>query len=124
MKNKIDGPVAYKIRTTDPKKFLVKPSQGFLQPEGEVEVSILNQRPGGEESSSKDRFQVLTLAVDKDLEIPENLEDNPEFYKEVWGTSKNPNQITHKLRTEMDRDQGLSSAASGLRSSILEKVED
>jgi hypothetical protein len=118
--------VVYKIRTTNPKKFFVEPSHGLLRPEGEVRITISNQKPGHDEAM-KDRFQVITLQVPAGVEVPSDESQlTNDFYKSVWGDqAKHPDQITHKLRTQTEVDQGLSSAEpSGLRSSILESVQD
>lgn len=126
LKNISEGNVVFKIRTTNPKKFHVEPSHGFLQTNGEVSVSISNHKPSHEESM-KDRFQVITLQVPADIAVPSNPKEfTPDFYKSIWGDQpKHPDQITHKLRTQTEVDQGLSSAEpSGLRSSILEDVKD
>lgn len=49
-------PLIYKIRTTNPKKFIVKPAMGYLQPKQTQQVRILIQ---DKEKFVKERFQII-----------------------------------------------------------------
>lgn len=120
LKNKLDRQVAVKVKTTDPKKFHVKPSLAILPANGELQISITPQgHRSKDETTHKDRFQVISLP----LEAPADehpIGDEPNgYYEEIWGKqSKHPDQITYKFRCAMDKDLS-SSTPSGLSESIL-----
>lgn len=73
------GPVALKIRTTRPKRYLVRPNHGMLAPGEKLEVSIImsaeKQSEALEEvtislpSAYTDKFQVVYVGVEKSLYV-------------------------------------------------------
>lgn len=59
--------LAYKVKTTAPQRYFVRPSSGFVQPHESVDISIMRTSSGGESVvDTKDRFQVLTTQVTSD----------------------------------------------------------
>lgn len=69
--NKDAGNVAFKVKTTAPKAYLVRPAAGTLKPRGQagsdIEVQIILQSQGMEGSGTSHRFLVQATAV-KDTE--------------------------------------------------------
>lgn len=59
--------VAFKVKTTAPKKYCVRPSHGFIEPESVVEIQVLLQ-PQKEAPVSyahcKDKFLIQTAVVE------------------------------------------------------------
>ncbi|EOD24997.1 hypothetical protein EMIHUDRAFT_99733 [Emiliania huxleyi CCMP1516] len=64
-------PVAFKIKTTNPKRYLVRPNAGIVWAEGaatvSVQVGVQKALPQPGDPKSRDKFQVLTLPLDKAL---------------------------------------------------------
>lgn len=80
--------IAYKVKTTAVKRYVVRPNVGVLLPGKAVDVAVVHnyeraRAEGVELSEVHDRFQVLSVAV----EIPEHL-------PEVW--SKTPEEAITK----------------------------
>lgn len=63
------GHVAYKVKTTAPKAYLVRPSSGTLRPHGSQEVQIILQPAGISDGPCNHRFlvQAVAVATDKPL---------------------------------------------------------
>ena len=77
IKNKLDTSVAFKIKTTEPKRYLVRPNQDVLGALAECTVKIILQRrersslvkehSSGEQAPSPDKFLVQTTKVDDEM---------------------------------------------------------
>jgi len=65
LSNSSNGSVAFKVKTTAPKAYLVRPSSGVLKPSENQEVQIILQaQPQGESATNaQDRFLVQAVAV-------------------------------------------------------------
>mmetsp|Transcript_75999 Transcript_75999/g.176316 ORF Transcript_75999/g.176316 Transcript_75999/m.176316 type:complete len:236 (-) Transcript_75999:81-788(-) len=55
--------VAFKVKTTAPKAYLVRPSSGTLKPREPQEVQIILQPPGADQQAFNHRFLVQAIAV-------------------------------------------------------------
>ncbi|CAE7731708.1 VAPA [Symbiodinium pilosum] len=75
--NKTSGPVAFKVKTTAPKSYLVRPSAATLSPHGSEEVTIILQPPG---EGQNHRFLVQAVAVSSSNQV--SREQWSEFKKE------------------------------------------
>lgn len=89
--NNHNGHVAFKVKTTAPKAYLVRPSNGTLKPKETQEVSIILQaQTAGDaanpDRSNTDRFLVHAVAV-KDSE-PVSREEWNNFPKETLHEQK------------------------------------
>lgn len=63
LENVSTGPVAYKIKTTAPRNYLVRPSTGILQ-SGEVrDIQLTLQQPTDDTVNKRDRFLILAIPV-------------------------------------------------------------
>lgn len=56
---------AYKIKTTAPKRYCVKPNSGFLAPHTTVDIQVMlqPQNPGQQDDRAKHKFMVQWAAV-------------------------------------------------------------
>lgn len=66
LSNSSNGSVAFKVKTTAPKAYLVRPSSGVLKPSENQEVQIILQaqpQSGEPSSNAQDRFLVQAVAV-------------------------------------------------------------
>ncbi|CAF1068287.1 unnamed protein product [Adineta steineri] len=71
--------LAYKIKTTAPKRYCVKPNSGFLDPQGMANIQVMLQphAAGQQDDRSKHKFMVQWVAV------PSNYnEDVENFWKQ------------------------------------------
>jgi len=74
--NPTEGIVAFKIKTTAPKRYCVRPNAGLLQPAGYQEIKITLQ-PGP--TDERHKFMVQTLIVDESYE-----ELNKDEQSQLW----------------------------------------
>lgn len=61
--NLSSGNVAFKVKTTAPKAYLVRPSSGTLRPNGSQEVQIILQPQGADANTNSHRFLVQAVPV-------------------------------------------------------------
>jgi len=64
LKNPTDKMISYKIKTTAPKRYCVRPNFGFVRPSGEEEIVVMLQ-PGP--TNEKHKFQVQSIIVPMDF---------------------------------------------------------
>lgn len=87
--------VAFKVKTTAPEKFRVKPSFGFIESGGSktVEVSVM---PGLVMTAQKDRFLVMSVPLDKE---PQSHNELVDYWQELLKDGTFGSIIDeHKLR--------------------------
>merc|ERR1711935_183383 len=78
--------IAFKIKTTAPKRYCVRPNVGIVKPGETSDVKVLLQ-PG--ETDEKHKFQVQSLVV------PENYESlTPDEKATLWKSTENPSMST------------------------------
>ena len=74
--------ITFQIKTTDPKKYLVRPSQSVLEVGGEIMIVITNKKPTNiEKSEAKDRFKIFTYLVPDDVEVPDDLDESGDYFQ-------------------------------------------
>ncbi|KAL6911723.1 hypothetical protein ACP4OV_000528 [Aristida adscensionis] len=68
--NKTEGPVAFKVKTTSPKKYCVRPNNGIVEPRStaDVVVTMQAQREAPPDMQCKDKFLVQSAIVGKDVQ--------------------------------------------------------
>ncbi|OKL58952.1 hypothetical protein UA08_05704 [Talaromyces atroroseus] len=72
IRNPQDNPVAFKVKTTAPKHYCVRPNSGRIEPGKHVEVQVLLQAMKEDppaDAKCKDKFLVQSVAVTGDLEF-------------------------------------------------------
>jgi len=87
LKNTSTTSVAFKVKTTAPKSYLVRPSSGTVKPGEDQEVQIILQpQAGGDTSTSNHRFLVQA--------VPSNGET---FSREQWAEMPKEKVQEHRL---------------------------
>jgi len=79
--NSHNGNVAFKVKTTAPKAYLVRPSSGNLRPRETQEVQIILQPTGSDGQANNHRFLVQAVAVQNTEAV--TREQWAEFGKDV-----------------------------------------
>ncbi|KAK0727006.1 PapD-like protein [Lasiosphaeria miniovina] len=72
IKNNNQAPIAFKVKTTAPKQYCVRPNSGRIEPGHEVEVSVLLQAMKQEpplEARCRDKFLVQSVEITGDKEF-------------------------------------------------------
>ncbi|KAH8893516.1 VAMP-associated protein [Thozetella sp. PMI_491] len=72
LKNQGANPVAFKVKTTAPKQYCVRPNSGRIEPGHEVEVSVLLQAMKQEpapDARCRDKFLVQSVTITSDQEF-------------------------------------------------------
>ncbi|KAK3680622.1 PapD-like protein [Podospora appendiculata] len=72
IKNPSTSPVAFKVKTTAPKQYCVRPNSGRIEPGHEVEVSVLLQAMKQEpapDARCRDKFLVQSVTITGDKEF-------------------------------------------------------
>ncbi|XP_069131475.1 motile sperm domain-containing protein 2-like isoform X2 [Argopecten irradians] len=119
LKNTLPYPIAFKVKTTSPEKYKVRPCFGVAKPGTTVEVFIYLQQ-GYENTISKDRFLVMAMEVTTDSQ--ENL-------AELWKTIPKENIMEHKLRciqstkSSAGQSSGVVSSSENNVQTLSEKVD-
>ncbi|XP_037930191.1 motile sperm domain-containing protein 2-like [Teleopsis dalmanni] len=81
LKNSVNTPITYKVQTSSPMKFRVRPRFGVLQQGESVNVAIvLKNHVKLKEGFEKDKFLISALPAPPDLNGPEVMEM---FWKQV-----------------------------------------
>ncbi|KAB8200283.1 MSP Major sperm protein domain protein [Aspergillus parasiticus SU-1] len=72
LNNENQEPVVFKVKTTAPKHYCVRPNSGRIEPGKSVDVQVLLQAMKDEpapDAKCKDKFLVQTVAVTRDMEF-------------------------------------------------------
>ncbi|RDW91416.1 PapD-like protein [Coleophoma crateriformis] len=75
IRNPNHTPVAFKVKTTAPKQYCVRPNSGRIEPGKEVEVTVLLQAMKQEpplDAKCRDKFLVQSVAITADKEFSNN----------------------------------------------------
>ncbi|RMZ77640.1 hypothetical protein DV738_g4294, partial [Chaetothyriales sp. CBS 135597] len=65
--NNNTAPVAFKVKTTAPKQYCVRPNSGVIQPNSEVEVQAMKEDPPLD-ARCRDKFLVQSVLIDETLD--------------------------------------------------------
>ncbi|CRH01528.1 vesicle-associated membrane protein, putative [Plasmodium relictum] len=87
LENISEKKVAFKIKTTAPNNYLVRPSFGLINVKETVEIQIILQPLSNKDNISNDKFQVQCL----------NVEDDTIVDKQFWVTVNKNDIQDHKL---------------------------
>ncbi|XP_061164745.1 motile sperm domain-containing protein 2-like [Saccostrea echinata] len=88
LKNTLPYSIAYKVKTTSPEKYKVRPSSGIVKP-GTTEKINVHLHQEHHQGVDKDKF--LIMAVELNGDPPDNLSD-------YWRTVPKENIMEHRLR--------------------------
>ena len=100
VKNTSTSPVAFKVKTTAPKNYLVKPSAGAIAAGGSMDIKITLNKQSTDPSANNDRFLVQAV----------KSESGKDMTKEEWQAIDKSN--VHELRLHVVFT-GASSAPAG-----------
>ncbi|KAE9377707.1 VAMP-associated protein [Stipitochalara longipes BDJ] len=113
IRNANHTPVAFKVKTTAPKQYCVRPNSGRIEPGKEVEVVVLLQAMKQEpplDAKCRDKFLVQSVAVTSDKEFT-NI-------NEIWehvGQAEKSSVQEKKIRVVYIPQGGSTAAATPLR---------
>jgi len=65
--NPSNAAVAFKVKTTAPRRYCVRPNSGKIKPDEKIQVKILLQPSSNNEDLSKHKFLVQTIELNDDL---------------------------------------------------------
>lgn len=88
IKNTNTSPVAFKVKTTAPKQYCVRPNSGRIEPGHEVEVSVLLQPMKADpplDARCRDKFlvQSVTITSDKDFNNWDSVDKGAVLEKKI-----------------------------------------
>ncbi|TVY86683.1 Vesicle-associated membrane protein-associated protein, partial [Lachnellula willkommii] len=115
IRNPNSTPVAFKVKTTAPKQYCVRPNSGRIEPGKEVEVSVLLQAMKQEpplDAKCRDKFLVQSVAVTADKEFT----NTGSIWQHVDDADKASVQ-EKKIRVVYLQQHGLAATSTPLRSS-------
>lgn len=98
--NPSDDAVAFKIRTTAPKRYCVRPNIGIILPKDKVEIQVVLS-PAKDpitDFNQRDKFQVLSTIVKDALKVSSGTQD-PTSVKDLFDKSANVPTMKQKLRS-------------------------
>lgn len=101
--------LSYKMKTTSPEKFRVRPSAGCLAPgqQGSVSVTLL---PGFQLGGlSRDKFLVMSMPID-------SIDMSPQDLADLWKSAAGKNVSQHKLRCTQPAELTKNGSAVGVSS--------
>jgi len=104
LKNITEQVITYKVKTTAPEKYRVRPSTGLIQPGAAVDVNVY--LPPGMHSTNRDKFLIMSLVVDD----PQASEKGINELNDLWKSSPKDDIVEHRIRCVLI-DQSQSSFA-------------
>ncbi|TVY22118.1 Vesicle-associated membrane protein-associated protein [Lachnellula hyalina] len=114
IRNPNSTPVAFKVKTTAPKQYCVRPNSGRIEPGKEVEVSVLLQAMKQEpplDAKCRDKFLVQSVAVTADKEFTNTGSIHVDDADKASVQEK-------KIRVVYLQPHGLAATSTPLRQSI------
>ncbi|KAI3396917.1 hypothetical protein diail_11530 [Diaporthe ilicicola] len=105
LKNPNKSPVAFKVKTTAPKQYCVRPNSGRIEPGHEVEVTVLLQAMKQDppaDTKCRDKFLVQSVPISGDLEFS-NVQT-------IWESIEKSQVQEKKIRVTFLPAAGASSA--------------
>lgn len=111
LSNTLNNPVAYKVKTTSPEKFRVRPSGGLVMP-GSPVIVFVHIQPGFEHHIHSDKFLVRAIEVT----------DESKDVTEMWKTVHRESIMEHRLRCILNSEPVRSKPTSDINI-LTEKIE-
>ncbi|KAL1854798.1 hypothetical protein VTK73DRAFT_8696 [Phialemonium thermophilum] len=123
IKNPNTAPVAFKVKTTAPKQYCVRPNSGRVEPGHEVEVTVLLQAMKSDpplDARCRDKFLVQSVLITGDLEFVN--------VQQIWETVDKSSVQEKKIRVTWlppleEGSKGQPAAATPARRSLANGVE-
>jgi len=121
-----NDPVLYKIKTTVPKRYLVRPNQGLLAPKSEVQIEILlterdlktfREDPlQREEALTSDKFLIQTTSINEAIMegwSEKSVEEKAKQVVDVWQNTEKKNITGKRMKIQFIEDSAQSPSRSG-----------
>ncbi|KAM7185830.1 vesicle-associated protein 2-2 [Rhypophila sp. PSN 637] len=121
IKNTNNSPVAFKVKTTAPKQYCVRPNSGRIEPGHDVEVSVLLQAMKVEpplDARCRDKFLVQSVTITSDKEFTN--------VQQIWDSVDRSSIQEKKIRVSWlapSEDGHPEPAATPLRQSTANGVD-
>ncbi|KAL5012118.1 hypothetical protein ScPMuIL_010669 [Solemya velum] len=96
LKNTLPYSIAYKVKTTSPEKYRVRPCSGLVRAGSKVDVCVILQQ-AYHQTSAKDKF--LVMAVEVTDERVDNISD-------LWKTVPKESTMEHRIRCVQSTSDG------------------
>ena len=106
IKNICDTTVIFKIKTTNPDKYVVKPNHAVITPNKTTVIKITTQKASMQKIKN-DRFLVVAGRVKNDVQVPEKPGETEAYLKDFFSTLGKDEQFTKKLKIQNDETLGL-----------------
>ncbi|KUI72606.1 hypothetical protein VM1G_08544 [Cytospora mali] len=106
LRNPNKSPVAFKVKTTAPKQYCVRPNSGRIEPGHDVEVTVLLQAMKQDpplDTKCRDKFLVQSVIISGDLEFS-NVQT-------IWESVEKSQVQERKIRVNFLAPAGTESAA-------------
>uniref|UniRef100_A0A1I7XQ48 Major sperm protein n=1 Tax=Heterorhabditis bacteriophora TaxID=37862 RepID=A0A1I7XQ48_HETBA len=103
IRNISSSSVMFKIKTTSPEKFRVRPSAGIIAP-GATEIIRVYLQSEYKHSCTREKFLLMAL---------ETSNRNTENFGELWKQATNKSKVEHKLRCKIRYDSSTDNSSSG-----------
>ncbi|OBT69685.1 hypothetical protein VE03_00833 [Pseudogymnoascus sp. 23342-1-I1] len=119
-------PVAFKVKTTAPKQYCVRPNSGRIEPGKEVEVSVLLQAMKVEppaDTRCRDKFLVQSVAVTADKEFT-NIAQIWQHVDQAEKSSVQEKKIRVVFLAEESAGQSLPAVSTPLRNGVNTSLND
>jgi len=94
LKNPSEKNVAFKIKTTAPQRYCVRPNASTVPPNGEAIIKVMLQ-PGG--TDERHKFMVQSIYVPDDYNQIEEKDEKKNFVNSLWADSANNPVMSSKL---------------------------
>lgn len=119
--NPSDKKVCFKVKTTAPKRYCVRPNSGVIDPQGTVNVSVMLQ-PIASDASDKGKHKFMVQS----MYAPENIDD----LEKLWADASSTDLMDSKLRCVFEESDPLPGdsvqmeAADSTDSGLAENEQD
>jgi len=96
LENTSDNGVIYRIKTTAPKRYMVRPNIGFIPPKAGVTIKVsMNLSKDPKTDPKSDKFQVQSLFFQSNGNLDENA------VKEIWADSKGKELFKQRIKARL-----------------------
>lgn len=109
--NPNDGPLAFKVKTTAPKQYCVRPNSGLIHPNGSVDVQVLLQAMKEDpplDAKCRDKFLVQSVLI-----TSEDVSNIPTIWQAIEKNAKSSIQ-ERKIRVNFLPAEGATSTTNGV----------
>jgi len=98
LRNTVLTPVSYKVKTTAPKRYIVRPNTGIIQPDQsvDIQVTLTAQKDTPTNLRARDKFLVQALVLSEEQAANRDI-------KELWTTAKENEIFEYRLKAYFSR---------------------